>query len=304
MNRKDKDVLFFFQSLPQWADIDFIIQTFHKKGYKAWLVGGCVRDALCHVTPKDIDFATDALPDVVESFFPKTLSVGKRFGTLVIPLNGRNYEVTTFRSDGVYKDHRHPEEITFGTPEMDAQRRDFTCNALFFDMIHQQLMDFVGGTLDIQQKCIRCVGVPEERFAEDALRLWRTIRFAAQLDWEVDPHTLKAVCTQRHLITSISVERVKEEFFKIIMSDHQQRGFQLLESTHLFQAFLGSEYPALSLPVRPLFGSLEARLVALTDSWPIEHIEHFSKKYIFPKNTSNICCVCLQRANKRFRNGP
>lgn len=283
MNRKNKNILLFFQSLPQWTDIHFIVQKFHKEGYKAWLVGGCVRDALCHIIPKDIDFATDALPDVVENLFPKTLSIGKRFGTVVIPLNGYNYEVTTFRSDGVYKDNRHPENITFGTPHKDAQRRDFTCNALFFDMIHHQLVDFVGGALDIQEKRIRCVGLPEKRFAEDALRLLRTIRFSAQLNWEVDPNTLHAVVTQRHLITSISIERIKEEFFKIIMSDHHQRGFRLLENTKLFQAFLGPEFSALSLPHIPLFGSLDARLVAFTDQWPLEYVERFFKKIHFSK---------------------
>ena len=298
MSRIASDLLPIFQSLPQWADIQHIVQCFHKQNYRAWPVGGCVRDVLCGVTPQDIDFATDATPEMVEKLFTHTLHIGKQFGTIIIVLNGRNYEVTSFRSDGIYKDNRHPESIAFGTPKEDANRRDFTCNALFFDTLNNQLVDFVDGVLDIQQKQIRAVGVPEDRFKEDALRLLRTIRFATQLNWSIETNTLQAVAMQKDRITAISVERVRQELFKILLSDHASKGLALLKSTGLFQAFLGPGFPALSLPQICLYGRLEARLATLVHQWPIEDTDQFFKKVKLSKKDRSQILSLSDRARQ------
>ena len=202
----------------QWQDIKEIINCLDKKGYKAWLAGGCIRDILCGITPKDFDLATNATPEMIEKTFPQTLSVGKTFGTIIVCKGGKNYEITSFRSDGYYKDSRHPEDIYFSNPKEDAQRRDFTCNALFFDVINNQLIDFVDGLKDISKKQIRAVGIAKQRFAEDSLRLFRAIRFSAQLDWSLEQNTLQAIKNQRSQITKISIERVREELFKTLLA--------------------------------------------------------------------------------------
>ncbi len=283
MNKKmtfhSTDLLLFFQSLPQWPDIQYIVQHFNKAGYKAWLVGGCLRDALCGITPTDIDFATDALASDIEKLFPKTLSVGKAFGTIIVCGNTQDYEITSFRSDGDYKDGRHPEQITSATPETDAQRRDFTCNGLFFDTLNNKLMDFVEGYKDIVQKQIRAIGIAEERFSEDALRLLRAIRFAAQLNWNIESKTLKAIKVKRSQITLVSIERIKQELSKTLMAPNHQKGLELLESTNLFDAFLkGVDLPCLQWPVITLYGSLNARLAAMTYHWPLKYTKVFFKK--------------------------
>ena len=274
------------KSLHQWPDIKHIVYHLDKEGYKAWLVGGSIRDILCSITPKDIDLATDATPEVIQKLFPHTLSIGKNFGTITICKGNKTYEITSFRSDGEYKDGRHPESIHFSNPEIDAQRRDFTCNALFFDVINNKLIDFVDGIQDILKKQIRAVGTPEERFAEDGLRLFRAIRFSAQLDWDIEQDTLQAIKKQKSQITKISVERVKEELFKTLLAKNYKRGLALLESTQLFQTFLGPSFPSLPIPQITLKGEINARLALLTHKWPLQHQETFftkikiSKKHI------------------------
>ena len=266
------------QSLNHWPDIKDIVDHLDKKGYKAWLVGGCIRDVLCGTSPKDIDFATDATPEIIQKLFPQTLSVGKAFGTIIICKRSKNYEITTFRSDGNYKDSRHPENICFSNPKEDAQRRDFTCNALFFDIINTQLIDFVDGVNDILKKQIRAVGTAEERFTEDGLRLFRAIRFSAQLDWSIEHNTLQAITKQKHQITKISIERFREELFKTLLAKKYQRGLNLLESTKLFQTFLGPNFPSLSIPQIKLHGNINVRLILLTYQWPLNYTEAFLKK--------------------------
>ncbi len=273
------------QSLSQWPDIKDIIHNFDKKGYKAWLVGGCIRDILCGLTPKDIDLATDATPETIEKIFPQTLSLGKNFGTITVCKENKNYEITSFRSDGYYKDGRHPENICFSNPKEDAQRRDFTCNALFFDVINNRLIDFVDGIKDILKKQIRCVGTAEERFAEDGLRLFRAIRFSAQLDWDLEQNTLQAITKQKSQVTKISIERVREELFKTLLAKKYQRGLILLESTKLFQTFLGTQFPPLPIPQTTLYGDINVRLILLTYEWPSYHTENFLKKIKLSKKT-------------------
>ena len=297
-------ILQVIQSLNQWPDIKEIINCLDKEGYKAWLVGGSIRDVLCGITPKDIDFATDATPEIIEKIFPQTLSIGKNFGTITVCKEGKNYEITSFRSDGHYKDSRHPEDISFSNPKEDAQRRDFTCNALFFDALNNELIDFVDGVKDILKKQIRSVGIAEERFAEDALRLFRAIRFSAQLDWSLEQNTLQAIKNQRLRITKISIERVREELFKTLLAKKYQKGLALLESTKLLQAFLGPKFPPLSIPQMTLYGDINVRLTLITYQWPSYHTESFLKKINLSKKTIKYLLSLSSTSRKNIQNMP
>src|SRR5690606_32464813 len=141
--------------------------------------GGCVRDLLLQKTPKDIDIATAATPEQVAPLFAKTVAVGVSFGVIRVVENEQMLEVASFRKDGNYGDGRHPESITYSSAEEDAQRRDFTINALFLDPVSMEVIDFVGGIEDLKKKCLQTVGLPENRFAEDHLRILRALRFSA-----------------------------------------------------------------------------------------------------------------------------
>ena len=292
------------QSLNQWPDIKNIINQLDKEGYKAWLVGGCIRDILCNIKPKDIDFATDATPEIIQKLFSKTLSLGKSFGTITICKGNKNYEITSFRSDGTYKDGRHPEKIYFSNPQEDAKRRDFTCNALFFDVINNEFIDFVNGIKDISKSQIRAVGIAEKRFAEDGLRLFRAIRFSAQLDWDLEQNTFQAIKKQRSQITKVSSERVREELFKTLLAKNHQRGLDLLESTELFQAFLGSQFPYLSIPKTNLYGNINVRLTLLTYQWPLNYTEAFLKKIKLSQKTIKYIFYLSSTAKQDIQNMP
>lgn len=221
------------QSHPHWPALQRVYHILVTHGHKAYLAGGCVRDALLGVMANDLDIATDATPDAIEKIFPKTVAVGKAFGVMLVIEEGISFEVATFRSDGSYRDGRHPENVVFTTAEEDAQRRDFTVNALFYDLHQGRVLDFVGGVRDLQNKTIRAVGVPEARFREDHLRLLRAVRFAAQLGFEIESDTLTAVKRLADLVKSVSPERVHEETFKLLKSVQVGVGLELLQDTGL-----------------------------------------------------------------------
>src|SRR5213080_3190306 len=155
----------------------------------AFFAGGCVRDMVRNLPPKDIDIATDARPEEVQKLFPRTYAVGAHFGVIVVLENGFQFEVATFRSDDVYLDGRRPSEVHFSSPEEDAKRRDFTINGMFFDPAKNEVIDFVGGKADLKAKIVRAIGNPEERFNEDRLRMLRAVRFATVLDYKIDNGT-------------------------------------------------------------------------------------------------------------------
>lgn len=183
-------------------------------GHKAYLAGGCVRDQLLGRQPQDYDIATSARPEEVEGLFSKTLSIGKNFGIIVVIHGHQKVEIATFRKDGEYKDGRHPETIIYGTELEDAERRDFTINALFYDMQTEQIVDHVNGQVDIQKKLIRAVGRPEDRFQEDHLRVLRALRFAAQLNFEIEQSTWASIVNARQSVLTVSRERIRDEFVK------------------------------------------------------------------------------------------
>ena len=204
--------------LPSRPEADLaihIVRTLRAAGHTALFAGGCVRDSLLGREPKDFDVATSARPDQVEALFPKTLAVGKSFGVIVVVGEAGSVEVATFRSEGGYADGRHPDTIRFSTPEEDASRRDFTVNGLFASLREDgreaDILDYVGGLADLEARRIRAIGVPSERFEEDALRMLRAVRFAGSLDFEIDAATLEAIRMEAERIRLVSAERIGVE---------------------------------------------------------------------------------------------
>jgi poly(A) polymerase len=192
-----------------------IARRLQRAGFAAFWVGGCVRDFLLGREPQDFDIATDARPEQVEKLFRKTIPVGKKFGVMIVVEGGQHFQVATFRAEADYQDGRRPKKVVFASAEADAQRRDFTVNGLFFDPLTEKIHDWVGGEKDLRAKIIRTIGAPEERFAEDHLRLLRAVRFAAQLDFEIEPQTFAAIKSLAPKIKLISAERVRDELIKL-----------------------------------------------------------------------------------------
>src|SRR5258707_1500927 len=170
-----------------------LVRRLRDSGFIAYFAGGCVRDALVGKPPKDIDIATEADPDDVQRLFNRTVAVGVKFGVVRVLEGGFEFEVATFRSDGVYLDGRRPESVTFSSPDEDAKRRDFTINGMFYDPLADQVVDFVRGKSDLENHLVRAIGNPDERFAEDHLRLLRDVRFAAARQLVIQPSSLEAV---------------------------------------------------------------------------------------------------------------
>jgi len=192
-----------------------IVRHLQTAGFSAYWVGGCVRDFLLGREPQDFDIATSARPEQIEKLFKRTIAVGRKFGVMVVVENDRQFQVATYRAEADYCDGRHPEQVAFGDAQADAQRRDFTVNGLFYDPITEKLHDWVGGEKDLRAKIIRTIGMPEERFAEDHLRLLRAVRFAAQLGFAIEPQTLAAVRKLAPKIELISAERIRDELIKL-----------------------------------------------------------------------------------------
>ncbi len=195
-----------------------IVACLQGAGFAAFWVGGCVRDFLLGRVPQDFDIATDAKPEQVEKLFRKTIPVGKKFGVIIVVENGIQFQVATFRAEADYQDGRRPEKIVFANAEADASRRDFTVNGLFYDPLTEKIHDWVGGEKDLRAKIIRTIGRPEERFGEDHLRLLRVVRFAAQLNFEIEAKTFAAVKKLAPKIKLISAERIRDELIKLFRS--------------------------------------------------------------------------------------
>jgi poly(A) polymerase len=210
-----------------------IVRRLQSAGFEAYWVGGCVRDFLLGREPQDYDIATNATPEQTEKLFAKTIPVGKQFGVLLVVEGGHEFQIATFRAEADYKDGRRPETVRFSHAREDAIRRDFTVNGLFFDPIGNQLHDWVDGEQDLRAKVIRTIGSPDERFAEDHLRLLRAIRFAAQLGFEIESNTFSAVQKRAAKIELVSAERIREELLKLFAPPHAARGLALLRESGL-----------------------------------------------------------------------
>jgi len=202
--------------------VNMILEKLHDSGHEAYVVGGCVRDALLGREPNDWDITTSALPSEVKEIFTRTIDTGLKHGTVTVLIGREAYEVTTYRVDGVYEDGRHPKQVTF-TPSLseDLQRRDFTINAMAYDP-RSGLVDLFGGQKDLEDGIIRAVGDPMQRFTEDALRILRAFRFAAQLGYEIDPDTLGAASALAQNLAKISSERIRDELERILLSDNPE----------------------------------------------------------------------------------
>ena len=217
-----------------------IVRKLQANGHRALLVGGCVRDRLLGITPKDFDVGTSAVPSNLLELFPGAQLIGAHFGVILVSdPSGVTVEVATFRSEGAYSDGRHPDAVHFETqPEADARRRDFTINGLMQDPVSGELFDFVGGRADLAARVIRAIGDPYRRFAEDRLRMLRAVRFAARLGFSIEAETLAAIQSQASAIGSISAERIRDELVRILTEGDTRRGFELLDQTNLLAAVL------------------------------------------------------------------
>ena len=215
-----------------------IATVLRETGHIAYFAGGCVRDIVRGVRPKDFDIATDARPEEVQKLFSRTYAVGAHFGVIVVVEGGFQFEVATFRSDEAYVDGRHPSAVHFSSPEEDARRRDFTINGMFFDPSAERVIDFVNGRADLEAKLVRAIGDPALRFAEDRLRMLRAVRFATVLDYKIDNETWQALLSNAPAIQEISAERIRDELVRIFLSPNRVRGWDLLDSSGLMKAIL------------------------------------------------------------------
>ncbi len=201
----------------------YIIEKLEQKGHEAYIVGGCVRDALLKREPEDWDITTSASPFQVKNIFRRTIDTGLQHGTVTVMLEKEGFEVTTYRIDGEYEDGRHPNSVQFTSNlEEDLKRRDFTINAMAYNP-RTGIVDLFGGQADLDAKVIRCVGKAEERFTEDALRILRAVRFAAQLGFQMEENTQNAIRLLRKNLGKVSQERIQVELTKLLMSAHPER---------------------------------------------------------------------------------
>jgi poly(A) polymerase len=215
-----------------------LVERLRVAGHEALFAGGCVRDRLLGKEAHDIDIATSARPEEIQKLFPRTVAVGAQFGVIVVLEDGGEFQVATFRSDGAYRDGRHPESVAFTNAEGDARRRDFTVNGLFFNPLTCQILDFVGGEADLRAGILRSIGDPHARFAEDKLRLIRCVRFAASLGFEIEAETWRALLERAPEITAVSAERIRDELVKIFSHPSRVRGFDLLDQSGLLAILL------------------------------------------------------------------
>jgi len=215
-----------------------IIQTLRQRGYTAYLAGGCVRDRLLGVEAKDFDVATSARTMDVQALFPHTIPMGVHFGVVLVLLDNIPYEVATFRADGAYLDGRHPMTVRFSDAREDALRRDFTINGMFLDPLTEEIIDYVGGQQDLENRTIRAIGDPAARFREDRLRMLRAVRFAARLDFRIAPETLTAIQHFAPSISDIAWERMGDEVVKSLTEGGARRAFVLFAESGLLQIIL------------------------------------------------------------------
>lgn len=217
--------------------VKYIIDTLMEAGYEAYAVGGCIRDSILGRKPGDWDITTSAKPMQVKELFSRTIDTGIQHGTVTVMMNGEGFEVTTYRVDGEYEDGRHPKEVVFTASLLeDLKRRDFTINAMAYNE-KDGLVDAFSGIEDLEKKVIRCVGNPKERFEEDALRMMRAVRFAAQLGFSIEEETKGAITELAQNLAKVSAERIQVELVKLLVSNHPEE-FLTFYETGLTRIFL------------------------------------------------------------------
>ena len=224
-------------SLP--GAIKAIAKRYRDEGYQCYLVGGAVRDLILKRPLTDFDIATDAFPQEVRQLFERVFPTGIKHGTVTVLFNKDKFEVTTFRSDGVYTDGRRPDDVSYSSSIYeDLKRRDFTINGIACEIAGRRLIDPHGGVDDLECGIVRAIGDPETRFKEDALRILRAVRIAAQLDFRIEEHTKRAIIRNRQRIKNVSAERIRDEIVKIVLSDDPVHGFELLLETQLLELLI------------------------------------------------------------------
>lgn len=221
----------------------YIVETLAKAGFVAYYAGGWVRDFLLQHPSDDIDIATNAPPETIQALFPKTVPIGIAFGIVLVIVEGHQYEVATFRQDMDYEDGRRPTRIEFTTAEEDAKRRDFTINGMFYDPLHEKVLDFVGGKKDLELRIIRAIGNPHQRIKEDRLRMIRAVRLSCRFGFKIDPATIDAIRAHAsELFPAVAIERIVQELEK----GHAFNKLKpMLIQLHDF-GLLSSIFPALS----------------------------------------------------------
>lgn len=215
-----------------------IVQRLRAAGHGAYLVGGAVRDLLMGRPPRDVDIVTDARPEQVRSLFARTVAVGAAFGVVQVSTDSGVYDVATFRREGPYLDGRRPSFVEYASLEEDVSRRDFTVNAILYDPLGETVIDLVGGRQDLAARCIRTVGDPEARFAEDHLRMLRAIRLAAELGFAVDAETFRAIQRRAGEIARVSGERIRDELLRLLVSAGRVSGLDRLRESGLLTVIL------------------------------------------------------------------
>lgn len=216
-----------------------ICSQLHEAGFRAYFVGGCVRDLILGREAEDWDVTTNATPDQVRQLFPNSLAVGAQFGVIVVVEDELQVEVATFRSDIGYSDGRHPDRVTYSnSPEEDVRRRDFTINALLLNPRTNEILDFVGGRQDLRAGIIRAIGNPDERFREDKLRMLRGIRFAARFGYQIEPETWWAIQRLADRIVEVSAERIRDELTRMLTEGNAKRAFEMLDESGLLHILL------------------------------------------------------------------
>ncbi|MBM6829134.1 CCA tRNA nucleotidyltransferase [Anaerotignum lactatifermentans] len=272
-------------------DVIYLLDTLNKNGYEAYIVGGCVRDSILGRQPQDWDITTSALPEETKSLFPHTFDTGIQHGTITVVRNKVNYEITTYRLDGEYHDGRHPDAVQF-TPDLkeDLLRRDFTMNAIAYHP-KEGFQDPFSGREDIARELIRGVGVPAKRFQEDALRMLRCVRFAAQLGFAVEEETRTAMAENAALIEKISAERIHEELDKLWRSPYPEKLPLLLESgllphiDHLWAEQMGRLGEGLIPQLKAAPNTSACRWTLVLQNYREAEAKAFCKKLKFDNST-------------------
>jgi len=294
----------------EWAHQ--VIETLQASGFQTLLAGGCVRDHLLGVEPKDFDVATAATPDEVQELFgpKKTIAIGKSFGVITIigPKSAGNIEVATFRRDGGYSDGRRPDSVEFTDAREDALRRDFTINGMFFDPVKKEVIDYVNGQSDLNRKLIRAIGDPDKRIEEDRLRMLRGVRFAATYDFELEPATMAAIQKRASDIEAVSPERIGTELRRMLSHRNKSVALELLIDSKLWaevlpremvEAYdwsdriailkkLDADFPT---TLAAILRSSGAKAAMVQDSWRLTNEEVLRADWIL-QNESNLSRAC------------
>lgn len=231
-----------------------IVGQLKREGFKAFLVGGCVRDIAMGIAPQEYDIATSATPGDVMKIFPSTVPVGVNFGVVLVLVRHKRFEVACFRKEEKYTDGRHPDRVVYSTDEKeDVMRRDFTINGMLYEPFEETVIDLIGGLDDIKRRIVRTIGNPDDRFIEDKLRMLRAVRFGAGLDFDIEQYTFKSIKSLAALISQVSKERIRDEIIKIVTQKNPGNGLRLLRESRLLTHILPEVEKMNGVPQPPEF---------------------------------------------------